>query len=115
MVLAGAYSAATGIYFILAAIVVGGLSYIAFNLFADVARDQGTELPHLALWCVTNRAWLPLLTLPTLILGILIIRAVGGKRFAMVVLALLFLLVPLVLVLYCFVATVAPMYQMQPL
>jgi hypothetical protein len=33
----------------------------------------------------------------------------------MVVLALMFLLVPLVLVLYCFIATVAPMYQMQPL
>jgi hypothetical protein len=111
----GVASAATGIYFIIAAVAVAALSFVALHLFAEIARDTETELPQLARWCFMNRAWLPLTTLPTLILGILVIRAAGGKRFVMVVLALLFLLVPLVLVLYCFVSTVAPMYQVQPL
>jgi hypothetical protein len=114
-VLTGGASAATGIYFIIAAVAVAALSFVALHLFTEVARDTETELPQLARWCFTNHAWLPLTTLPTLVFGILITRAAGGKRFGMVVLALLFLLVPLVLVLYCFVATVAPMYQMQPL
>lgn len=96
--------------------VIGLLSWLALHLLAPIAEEKagGPEIPPLVLQCVALRAWMPLMALPALLCGIALLR-VRRRPLRFVLLGTAALLLPFVIILYCFIMLLAQLYTYQPL
>jgi hypothetical protein len=105
-----------GIYVVGASIIIALLSWLALHLLAPIASDRsgGGEIAPFVRRCIALRAWMPLLALPALLCGIVLLRGRRGSL-AVAVLGTALLLLPLVIVLVCFIMIVGRMYTYQPL
>jgi hypothetical protein len=105
-----------GVYMIGASVIIASLSWLALHMLAPIAEDRSgsTEIPSFVVRCIASRAWTPLLSLPALLCGIGLLR-MKRRSLALAVLGTAALLLPLVIVLYCFIALVGRMYTYQPL
>jgi len=110
-------SVGSGVSMIFAALVGGALLWLPLHFLADIVADPPyprSEIPPLVVMCVAYRASVPLLAIPTLICGILLVRA-RRRSWLLLIVGMLGMLVPLALVLYCFVGIIGPMYEMHPI
>lgn len=107
----------SGLYYIIAAIVLGiGASMMPRMLDVVIKNDLASrnDLPAMAKWCMDYRSLLPLLALPTLACGIILI--VNPKRkWLMNILGSISMLLPLAAILYCFIAAASQLYNPPPL
>lgn len=73
-----------------------------------------SNLPNMAIWCMDNRGLLPLLALPTLVCGIVLMLN-PKRKWLLSILGLIAMLLPLAAILYCFIAAMAQLYNPPPL
>ncbi len=107
----------TGLGLLLSAPACGLLGWLALSLLAGLAADPPyppNEIPALVARCVAFRAAVPVLALPALLCGAILLRR-PRRPWLLSVFGSLSLLIPVVVVLYCFVMLVAPMYRYRPL
>jgi hypothetical protein len=100
-----------------AAIVGGGLAWLALVLMAPIAADPpypADEIPAFARAFLASRHVVPLLAVPALVCAALLWRA-PRRSIALVLLGSLSLLLPFGVTIACFMALVAPMYTYRPL
>ena len=106
-----------------AALVVSGfvlalLGYIILHLLEAMLEKRGPDYPppdDLVLLCLDQSWWIILAALPAILCGLFLLRYKPKVRFAWIGLGILLLLVPLAIILGCFVTVVAPLYRLQPL
>jgi hypothetical protein len=105
-----------GLYVVCGSVVIGLLSWLALHLLAPIVEEKasGAEIPPLVLQCVAHRGWMPLLALPALLCGIALLR-VRHRALGFVLLGTAALLLPFVIILYCFIMLLAQLYTYQPL
>jgi hypothetical protein len=106
---------AYGIYLIIGSLACGAMSWVVLHFLAKLAADQDIEVPGLALALIENRVFVPLIALPAFLCGIIVVGMRGRRSLGLVLIGTLFLLAPLALSLYCFLALIAPMYQYKAL
>ncbi|MCH8343300.1 MAG: hypothetical protein IH983_04865 [Planctomycetes bacterium] len=109
--------AAHGVYQIIAAIALAGLSWLLPGLLEKIASSallDPADVPPAVQRLLANRAWLPLWALPGFVLGWLLMLKVR-YRWLWMLLGVLSLLLPAMLLVYAFVALIAPLYQYRPL
>jgi len=99
---------------------VGAIGWFVLATMADSLRKNPDEigpLPALATACINHRNWLPLLVLPILVCGILLIARRRSVTIAWPVfmIALAWLLTLFALILYTFIMFITPLYQYHPL
>ena len=98
--------------------VLGALGYVILHLLEIMLTKRGTDYPlpsGTALFCIEKPWWILLAALPAIICGVLLVRFKPKPALAWIGLGVLLVLVPLAMILYCFIAVIAPLYQMQPL
>ncbi len=108
---------AHGIYQIIAAIALAGLSWLLPDLLEKIASSavlDPADVPPTVQRLLANRAWLPLWALPGFLLGLLLMLKVR-YRWLWMLLGVLSLLLPAMLLVYAFVALIAPLYQYRQL
>ena len=109
--------AAHGIYHMIAAIALSGLSWLLPGLLEKIASSavlDPADVPPAVQRLLEYRAWLPLWALPGFLLGLLLLLKVR-YRWLWMLLGVLSLLLPAMLLVYAFVALIAPLYQYRPL
>lgn len=107
----------SGVAIIIAALLSAFFSWLALHFLAPIAADPpypAAEIPAFVRGCVEHRGLVPLLALPALLCGALLVRA-GRRSIALLVLGSLALAVPFVVVIACFLAIVGPMYSYREL
>ncbi len=106
-----------GLYYIIASVGLGIGAMLMPRLLDVVIKNNLTsrnDLPGMAKWCMDNRGLLPLLALPTLVCGILLM--VNPKRkWLITILGLIAMLMPVAAILYCFISAMAQLYDPPPL
>ncbi len=108
---------ATGLGLVVGAPACGLLGWLALSLLAGLVVDPPyppDEVPAFVAWCVTVRVAVPVLALPALLCGALLLRR-PRRPWLLSVFGSLSLLIPAAVVMYCFVMVVAPMYRYRPL
>lgn len=106
-----------GVYQMIAAIALAGLSWLLPGLLEKIASSavlDPADVPPAVQRLLANRAWLPLWALPGFVLGLLLVLKVR-YRWLWMLLGVLSLLLPAMLLVYAFVALVAPLYQYRQL
>ncbi len=109
--------AAHGVYQMIAAIALAGLSWLLPGLLEKIASSEAldpADVPPAVQRLLAYRAWLPLWALPGFVLGLLLVLKVR-YRWLWMLLGVLSLLLPAMLLIYAFVALIAPLYQYRPL
>ena len=109
--------AAHGVYQMIAAIALAGLSWLLPGLLEKIACSgvlDPADVPPAVQRLLANRAWLPLWALPGFVLGLLLVLKVQ-YRWLWMLLGVGSLLLPAMLLVYAFVALIAPLYQYRPL
>ncbi len=109
--------AAHGVYQMIAAIALAGLSWLLPGLLEKIASSAvlgPADVPPAVQRLLANRAWLPLWALPGFVLGLLLVLKVR-YRWLWMLLGVLSLLLPAMLLIYAFVALITPLYQYRPL
>lgn len=107
----------SGLYLLLVSLAMGFMVWLVLVLLSKLLPTNPRELeklPRLVVRVVALRAWSPALALPPLLCGLVTMRARRGQL-AWSIAGLVFLILPLVLVLYCFIMLIAPYYTIQPL
>ena len=79
---------------------------------SDVARES--EIPAVALWVVGNREFMPLLSLPVIVIGLVALTKIR-PRWLWAVLGLGSMLLPAVLMIYTFIVSIGILYEYQEL
>ncbi len=103
-----------GLFVIVSSLVAGILTWVILGLLVKIAKETDVRLPDLLYWCLGHRAWVALLAAPALACGI--VAMLGGRmRWVWLIVAYTWLLVLLIVNLYCFLTSIAPWYQMQEL
>ena len=104
-----------GVYVVGASIIIGFLSWLALHMLLPVAAQRSdTALPSFVILCFEWGALSPLLALPALLCGLVLLR--GRRRsLPLALLGTALLLLPLVVILYCFLVVVGGMYTYRPL
>jgi hypothetical protein len=109
-----------GISLIIGAVGIGVVGAIALGLMSESLHktpEAAELLPPLALWCISNSGWLPVLAAPSFLVGL----ALLGRRWSrpagwlVFVLAMAWLLSLFVAILCSFIAYLRPLYEYQPL
>lgn len=107
----------SGLYYIIAAVVLG-IGAMMMPRFLDVVSKSDlasrNNLSGMAKWCMDNRSLLPLLALPTLVCGIVLMLN-QKRKWLMSMLGLIAMMLPLAAILYCFIAAMAQLYNPPPL
>jgi len=107
----------SGLYYVLASVGLGiGAMLMPRLLDVVIKNDLASrkDLSQLTLWCADNRNLLPLLALPTLICGIVLMLN-PKRKWLMSTLGLVAMLLPLAAILYCFIAAASQLYNPPPL
>ena len=109
--------------------VTNGLYYIAMALglavgcylmpsFPQMIVDNNVtdidDLPAAVRWMMDHRIALPLIALPLLACGV-ILTITSKLKWVWTIIGLFAAIVPLAVVMYCFIATLAPLYDPKPL
>ncbi len=106
-----------GVYQMIAAIALAGLSWLLPDLLEKIASSavlDPADVPQAVQRLLANRAWLPLWALPGFLLGLLLMLKVR-YRWLWMLLGVLSLLLPAMLLVYAFVVLIAPLYQYRQL
>ncbi len=106
-----------GLYYIVAAIALGIACFIMPSfpkMIVDTNVAKIGDLPDAVGWMIDHRVWLPLLAAPLLACGV-ILTCTPKFRWVWTILGLVGAMVPLGVVLYCFIAGMAPLYDPPPL
>ncbi len=96
------------------ALVVGGLCWVVLHLVRTIAADQEVVLPTFAAWWLEHPFTIVFVAIPAVILAISGAVAHRGM-WAWLILTLLCMLIPVVIVLYCFLIVVGTLYRYEPL
>ncbi|MCH8823022.1 MAG: hypothetical protein IH984_05885 [Planctomycetes bacterium] len=107
----------SGLYYILASVGLGIGAMLMPRMLDVVIRNDlasPSDLPGLAKWCMDNRSLLPLLALPTLVCGIVLMLN-PKRKWLMSMLGLIAMMLPLAAILYCFIAAASQLYNPPPL
>ncbi|MEE9129766.1 MAG: hypothetical protein V3T84_07080 [Phycisphaerales bacterium] len=106
-----------GLYYVVAAIGLG-IACFVMPSFPKMIVDNNVadidDLPTAVRWMIDHRVWLPLLAAPLLACGV-ILTCTPKFRWVWTILGLVGAMVPLGVVLYCFIAAMAPLYDPPPL
>lgn len=99
---------------------IGAIGWFVLATMADSIRKNPGEigpLPAVAAACIDYRNWLPLLVVPTLLCGILLMirRRSGPLGWPAFVMAFGWLMMLFGLILYSFIMFITPLYQYHPL
>jgi len=115
----------TGGFLLVVSIVIAWLGWFVLSTLAENAREYDVNLPELALAAIEHRAWFPLLALPSLACGIVLVFSGirdgmrGGAplpaRWLILAVGSLWLALTFAIVLYCFLMFLRPLYQYQEL
>lgn len=106
-----------GLYYIIASIVLGIGAMLMPRLLDVVVKNNlasPSDLPNMAKWCMDNRGLLPLLALPTLICGIMLM-VYPKRKWLLTILGLIAMMIPLAAILYCFISAMSQLYDPPPL
>ncbi len=106
-----------GVYQMIAAIALAGLSWLLPGLLEKIASSavlDPADAPPAVQRLLANRDWLPLWALPGFLLGLLLVLKVR-YRWLWMLLGVLTLLLPAMLLVYAFVVLIAPLYQYRQL
>ncbi len=101
-----------GGYLVFTGIAVGFLSWWMPGLLAQLTL--GGETPLIVSLLAAAAGWLPLLGLPAIFCGLMVVFDVGPRRL-WVALGMLSLLVPALLLIYAAVVQIGALYQPEPL
>ena len=107
----------SGLYYIIAAVGLGIGAMLMPRLLDVVIKNDLTSrsnLSGMARWCMDNRSLLPLLALPTLVCGIVLMLN-PKRKWLMSILGLIAMMLPLAAILYCFIAAASQLYNLPPL
>jgi len=93
---------------------VGGLCWFVTRVLADIASDRNVELSTFASWCLGHPVLVALLAVGAVLCAL---AGMFARRLSwlLVMLVALAALIPVGVVLVCFLQVVMPMYQYQPL
>lgn len=106
-----------GLYYVVAAIGLGIACFVMPSFPKMIVENNVakiSDLPTAVRWMIDHRVWLPLLAAPLLACGV-ILTFTPKFRWAWTILGLVGAMVPLGVVLYCFIAAMAPLYDPPPL
>jgi hypothetical protein len=101
------------VYLILAGGALGFLSWFIPSMLVKVVNSDVIDprsVPETARQVIAHRDSMPLLGLPVIIFGLMVINKVPW-RWLWVLLGLLSMLLPMVLLIYTFIATIGLLYQ----
>ncbi len=115
--LSGCLYAAHGAYMIVAGFALAVFCWLLPGLLLKVVGSgviDPDEVPALAQGVLEHRDLLPLLAIPVIVFGIVVVNKVRF-RWVWIVLGLLSMAVPAVLLIYTFVASIGLLYQSHPL
>lgn len=107
----------SGLYYVIASVVLGiGAMFMPRMLDVVIKNNLASpsDLPNLAKWCMDNRGLLPLLALPTLVCG-MVLMLNPKRKWLMSILGLIAMMLPLAAILYCFIAAMSQLYNPPPL
>ena len=108
---------ANGLYYVVAAIALAIACFIMPSfpkMIVDTNAAKISDLPAAVRWMIDHRVWLPLAAGPLLACGV-ILTFTSKSRWMWTILGLVVAMVPLGVVLYCFIAAMAPLYDPPPL
>ncbi|MEE8154196.1 MAG: hypothetical protein V3T53_04445 [Phycisphaerales bacterium] len=106
-----------GLYYVVAAIGLGVACFVMPSFPKMIVDKNVADIDDLSTtvrWMMDHHVWLPLLAAPLLACGV-ILTFTPKFRWVCSILGLLAALVPLGVVLYCFIAAMAPLYDPPPL
>ena len=106
-----------GIYLIGGAILSAVLVWLILEASQPIAHNppyNPNRIPEAVHWVIAYRRYTPLLSLPAFLIGLIVLRT-GRRGLLMMLLGVLALLLPFAVVVWCFIALVAPMYEVQEL
>jgi hypothetical protein len=98
--------------------VLAVLGYIIMRLLGIMLTKRGPDYPppgDAARFCIEQPWWIVGAALPAIVCGVLLVRYKAKPVLMWIGLGLLLVIVPLAMILYCFIAVISPLYQMQPL
>ncbi|UCD75064.1 MAG: hypothetical protein JSV91_14920 [Phycisphaerales bacterium] len=107
-----------GVALVVSSFVLAVLGYFILHLLEAMLEKRGPDYPppsNPVLFCIEQPWWILLAALPAMLCGFFLLRHKPGGRSAWIALGILLLLIPLAMILGCFLAVIAPLYQMQPL
>ncbi len=108
-----------GGFLMVSALATAGLGWFILNLLPGIAEKLSggeQDLHPLARFCIHHRPWIPLLVLPGFLCGVLILRTPRSSLARMwLLVGTLTLILSVALIFFCFIMTLAPAYQYQPL
>ena len=107
----------SGLYYIIVAVGLGiGTSLMPRLLDVVIKNDLASrsDLSSFANWCLDNRSLLPLLALPALVCGILLM-VYPKRKWLLSILGIVTMLLPLAAIMYCFIAAASQLYNPPPL
>ncbi len=106
-----------GLYYVVAAIALGIACFIMPSFPKLIVDNYDAKIGDLLTavpWMINHRVWLPLLAAPLLACG-LILTFTPKFRWMWTILGLVAAMIPLGVVLYCFIAAMALLYDPPPL
>ena len=106
-----------GLYYVVAAIGLGIACFVMPGFPKMIVENNVakiSDLPTAVRWMIDHRVWLPLAAAPLLACGV-ILTFTPKFRWVWSILGLVAAMVPLGVVLYCFIAAMAPLYDPPPL
>ena len=115
--LSGCLYTAHGAYLILGGFVLAVFCWLIPALLIKVTRSDVVDpdqLPRIARLVLEQRQLLPLLALPVIVFGLIVVNRVRFRAL-WVVLGLVWMLLPAVLLIFTFVVTIGLLYQPQEL
>ena len=108
---------ANGLYYIGAALGLGVACFLMPS-FPQMIVDNNmvdlNDLPAAVRWMIDYRLALPLTALPLLACGVML-TATSKLKWVWTIIGLFAAIVPLAVVMYCFIAALAPLYDPKPL
>jgi hypothetical protein len=113
----GCFARLNGIFMIAGSLGVAGIGWFALSNIAANLEDVEVKLPDLVKSFIQQRAWLSLWVIPTLIIGGVLasVRLPTALRWTLIILGDLWLFALFAMILYCFILSVAPLYEYQEL
>ena len=110
----------SGVFVIIGALAVGIIGWIALSILAENIRqhpETQSQMPALAVSLINARTWLPFVA--ALMVGsgavLIVFPRSRGVTWLLFLASMLGIATLFVVVLYCFLSFVAPLYEYQPL
>lgn len=115
--LSGCFYAAHGVYMVIAGLVLAVFCWLIPKLLVNITSSEVVDeksLPAAARAVLEHREFMPLLALPVIIIGLIILNKVP-PRWLWLVLGFIAMLLPAALLIYTFIVAIGTLYMGQSL